>query len=232
MRVFVFLLILANLLFFTWARGYLGGGEPVVLRSSGQLRPDQIRIVSNDQAPEEKRRAPREADSMAVTSPSSVAAPREEVCFMLNDVSQTEADSLERLFAEKLPVFKLQRTAMSGNSSYWVHIPSFKTRREAENRLEELKKQGVKEYFIMQEGVDSFAISLGVFSTPGAAEFTLAALREKGVRQARMIERPRRSLLSQIEILGPESQSTEMFQVLGQALPQAKPGVCARNTVQ
>lgn len=234
MRVFVFLLILANLLFFTWARGYLGGGEQDVMRSVGQLRPDQIRIVSNDQAPEEKRRAPREADSASVTSPpSSVAAPpREEVCFMLGDVSQTEADSLERLFAEKLPVFKLQRTAMSGNSSYWVHIPSFRTRREAENRLEELKRQGVKEYFIMQEGSDSFAISLGVFSTPGAAEFTLAALREKGVRQARMIERPRRSLLSQIEIIGPESQAAEMLQALGQALPQAKPGACARNTVQ
>jgi hypothetical protein len=236
MRVFVFLLILANLLFFAWTRGYLGADAPDALRSGSQLRPEQIHIVSNDQPPEEKH-APGvagEADSMpAAPQPSpAVASSGEEVCFMLSDLTQTVADSLERLFAEKLPGFKLLRTAMTGNSSYWVHIPPFRTRREAENRVDELRRLGVKEYFIMQESNDSYAISLGLFSTQGAAESTLAALREKGVRQARMIERPRKSLLSQIEFLGPESQTEEMLRMFRQVLPQANPGVCTRNTAQ
>jgi cell division septation protein DedD len=231
MRILVFLLILANLFFFAWTRGYLGVSDPDALRSSDQLRPDQIRIVSNDRAPVEKRvpGVAGEANSAPTEPPPSVASPSHgEACFVLSDVPQTEADSLERLFAEKLPAFRLLRTTMSGNS-YWVHIPSFKTRREAEIRVEELKRLGVKEYFIMQENNDSFTISLGLFSTQGAAEFTLAALRDKGVRAVRMIERPRKSALSQIELLGPESQAMEMQQLLDQVLPQVKPGVCERS---
>jgi hypothetical protein len=236
MRVFVFLLILANLLFFAWARGYLGGAEPDALRSGSQLRPDQIRIVSNDQPPDEKKRAsgaPDETGPASVTPPTTPVEPSDdEVCFMLSDLTQTMADSLEHLFAEKLPEFKLLRVAMPGSSTYWVHIPPFRTRREAENRVDELKRLGIKEYFIMQDGGDSYAISLGLFSTPGAAESTLAALREKGVRQARMIERPRKSFLSQIEFLGPESQTEKMLQMFRQVLPQANPGACTRNMAQ
>jgi hypothetical protein len=183
----------------------------------------------------------READSMPAEPPLSSGAPappppiatlNEEACFALSDVSQSELDSLERLFAEKLPAVRLLRTAMPGNSSYWVYIPSFRTKRDAEIRVEELKRVGVKEYFIMQDTGDGYAISLGLFSTQRAAEFTLAALRDKGVRSARMTERPRRSALSQIEILGPESQAMEMRQALDQALPQAKPGVCDRGAAQ
>jgi cell division septation protein DedD len=164
--------------------------------------------------------------------PLPVATLSKEACFVLSDVSQNEMDSLERLFAEKLPAVRLLRTAMPGNSSYWVHIPSFRTRREAESRVEELKRAGIKEYFITQDTGDGYTISLGLFSTQKAAEFTLAALRDKGVRSARMIERPRRSTLSQIEILGPESQAMEIQQALGQALPQAKPGICDRDAAQ
>ena len=109
MRVFVFLLVLANLLFFAWARGYLGGVEPdaMVMRAGSQLRPNQIRIVSNDQPPDEKNRASGvsgvsgETGTMvaAVATPSTpVEPPREEVCFMLSDLTQSVADSLERLF--------------------------------------------------------------------------------------------------------------------------------------
>lgn len=146
---------------------------------------------------------------------------------------QAEADALERLFAEKLPGFRLSRTVMPGNSSYWVHIPPFKTRREAENKVAELKKLGVKDYFVMQEGgADSFAISLGLFSTQEAAESSLAALKEKGVRSARLVERPRKSALARIEFQGPEAQAGEMRQTLGQVLPQAEPGACGRSTAR
>jgi hypothetical protein len=230
MRVFVFLLILANLLFFAWTRGYLGAGEPDAPRASGELRAGQIRIVSNSQPPEGRRASVAGAPEPAPI----VSPPREDSCFALSDISQTEADSLERLFAEKLPAFKLSRMAAPGNPGYWVHIPSLKTRREAENKVEELKRLGIREYFIMQESGDSFAVSLGLFSTPGAAESTLAALRDRGVRQARMIERPRRLMLSRIEILGPESQAREMQQALDQVLSpaQAKPGVCERSAAR
>ena len=226
MRTVVFLLVLANLLFFAWTRGVLGTGDPDALRAGEPLRADQIRLVSNDQPPAENRARVEEA-------PPPAEPPQENVCVALSDVPQAEADALERLFAEKLPGFRLSRTVMPGNSSYWVHIPPFKTRREAENKVAELKKLGVKDYFVMQEGgADSFAISLGLFSTEEAAESSLAALKEKGVRSARLVERPRKSALARIEFQGPEAQAVEVRQALGQVLPQAEPGACGRSTAR
>jgi hypothetical protein len=237
MRIFVFLLVLANLLFFVWARGYLGSGESGDPRAEAEVRAEQIRIVSKDRPPERRVDAenapPQEAPPPPVepAKPPVAEPPREEICLVLSEVAQNDADSIERLFAEKLPAFKLSRAAMPGSAAYWVHIPPFKTRREAESKVAELRRLGIKEYFIMQDGADSFAISLGLFSTLGAAESALAALREKGVRSVRLIERPRKLNLSQIEFFGPRSQAGEMRQIVGGVLPQANLSACGRAAV-
>ncbi|MDR0578201.1 MAG: hypothetical protein LBI87_11900 [Candidatus Accumulibacter sp.] len=232
MRLFFFLLVLANLLFFAWTRGYLGIGESDAPRAGEPLRAEQIRIVSNDQPPEEKR-ARAEAAPSGESPPSPPASqtpsPPDEACLALGDVPQTDADAIERLFAEKLPAFRLTRAAMPGNPGYWVLMSPFKTRREAENKVAELKKLGISEYFIMQEDADNFAISLGLFSTQAAAESSLAALRGKGARMARMVERPRRPGSARIEFRGPQAQVMEMRRILGQVMPQAKPADCDRN---
>ncbi|MDR2113082.1 MAG: SPOR domain-containing protein [Candidatus Accumulibacter sp.] len=228
MRILVFVLVFANLLFFAWARGYLGSGEPEALRAGDQLRADQMRIVSNDKPPPETRARAENAAAPEVEAPAP-AAPRAEVCLVLSEVPQNEADAVTRLFAEKLPAFRLSRAAMPGNSNYWVYIPPLKTRRDAENKVAELKRLGVKEYYIMPEGADGFAISLGVFSTRERAESTLAALRERGVRSSRLAERIRGSGLAQIEFAGPAAQAGEARQALVQALPQAKLGACGHG---
>ena len=66
MRIFVFLLFLANLLFFAWTRGYFGVTENAdAFRVSQQLRADQVRIVSNDVPPPEiARPEKRETDRL------------------------------------------------------------------------------------------------------------------------------------------------------------------------
>jgi hypothetical protein len=214
MRILVFLLVFANLSFFAWAHGYLGSGETVALRAGEPLNANRIRIVSRDQPPQEHG---EESPSLPLAVPQ-----HKEVCFTLSEVPQGEADTIERLFAEKLPIFKLSRTLMTG-TAYWVLIPALKTRREAENRVAELKALGVKEYYIMPEG-DGFAISLGLFSTQWAAESTLAVLRGKKVRTAQLLERPRK--MAQIEIRGPEALSAKMHQALAQAWPQGTPEIC------
>ena len=204
MRILVFVLAFANLSFFAWSRGYLGGGESVT-RAGEPLYAERIRIVSNDLPPKESEAHKEELPSLLLAEQL-----QKEICVALGEVPQAEADAIERLFAEKLPDFKLSR-ALAPGVGYWVLIPPFKTRREAEDRVTELKTQGVREYYIMPEG-DGFAISLGLFSTQAAAESTLAALRGKKVRSVRLVERPRK--ITQIEIRGPELQSAEMRQAL------------------
>jgi cell division septation protein DedD len=237
MRVLVFLLVLANLLFLVWSRGQLGSGEPDALRATNQLRAEQIRIVSNDQPPAEwrgrEKSAATSAESPTPTSsppePPPAASPRE-VCAVLAEVPQPEADELERRFAGELPAFKVTR-APAPEVLWAVYIPALKTRRDAEGKVGELKRLGVTEYFIMQDG-DGFSISLGLFSTQGAAESALGALKGKGVRSARLTTRPRKTSLSRMEFLGPEPQAGEMRRLIGEALPAARLAACAQGVAR
>jgi cell division septation protein DedD len=226
MRIVIFLLVLANLLFFAWSRGYLGTGDTGAPRVDEPFRADQIRLVSNDRPPDVSPTAPAVP---AAPVPSEPASSARETCAALNDLPQADADAVERLFAERLPAFRLSRTDTPASSSYWVHISPFKTRREAESKVAELRNLGVRDYFIQPDGADNFVISLGLFSTQAAAELALAALRNKGVRSARISERPRRPAVSKIEFSGPEAQTGEMRRLIGQALPQAAPGDCAQS---
>jgi hypothetical protein len=232
MRILVFLLVLANLFFFVWTRGDFGGSEPDALRATHQLRAERIRIVSNDLPPivPTVEPSPSPVEPPAPPPEPPPAPPPREVCVALADVPQTGADELERRFARELPAFKVTR--LSAPESLWaVYIPSLKTRREAEGKIGELKRLGVTEYFIMQEG-DGFSISLGLFSTQGAAESALGALKDKGVRSAKLIARPRKISLSRMEFLGPESQTGEMRRLIGEALPEAKPTACDQGAAQ
>lgn len=68
MRVLVFLLVLANLLFFVFARGYLGGGDnPDGERLHQQLQPERIVIVSKGEPAAEAGEKP------AAEAPAAVA---------------------------------------------------------------------------------------------------------------------------------------------------------------
>lgn len=68
MRVLVFLLVLANLLFFVFARGYLGGGDnPDGERLHQQLQPERIVIVSKGEPAAEAGEKP------AAEAPAPVA---------------------------------------------------------------------------------------------------------------------------------------------------------------
>jgi len=225
MRLFVFLLILANLLFFAWTHDYLGmSRDSDAYRADQQLFPERIRIVSNDQPP------PVVARQEKMVKP--VERPPVDRCIALDEIPIAEGESLENLLLEKLPGFKVVRTTVPGSSSFWVNIPPLKNKREAESKATELKKLGIKDFFIVQEsGPNNLAISLGLFSSKEAADVALDALRDKGVRSARVTERPHKPALAHVEIRGPETQAAEMNQIIGQVVPDARRGDCKPRNV-
>lgn len=63
---------------------------------------------------------------------------------------------------------------------YWVFLPPFVSRTKAEERLRELRAQGVQG-FIVKEGVFVNAISLNHFSRPELAQSFLTQMKEKGI---------------------------------------------------
>ncbi|MDR3351667.1 MAG: SPOR domain-containing protein [Zoogloeaceae bacterium] len=76
------------------------------------------------------------------------------------------------------------RITVRSEGAWWVFIPPLSDRQAAVRKVGELKNLGVAESFIINDGPQRFAISLGVFSRAETAQAYLARLREKGVRSA------------------------------------------------
>lgn len=179
MRGFVFLLVLANLLFFAWAQGYFGTSEtPDSDRIAQQLNPEKLRIVGRGDMP------PAVAES---TPPASaVAESVAESCLSWANLGVVDAEALAAEIAQKSPAARVERQDGVLHSSWWAFMAQ-KTRVDAERKAAELKAIGVNDFFVVQEaGPFRWAISLGVFSSEATANSALEALRAKGVRSARV----------------------------------------------
>jgi hypothetical protein len=77
------------------------------------------------------------------------------------------------------------RVSSRNDGSWWVFIPPQPDRNAAVKKASELRALGVTEFFIVNDGPQQFALSLGVFSREEAAKTHLEKLRDKGVKSAR-----------------------------------------------
>ncbi|MBI2315669.1 MAG: SPOR domain-containing protein [Betaproteobacteria bacterium] len=81
----------------------------------------------------------------------------------------------------------LSQRRVEDKAGFWVFMPPQGSRQGANQKVAELKRLGVEDYFIIQEDPKfRFAISLGVFKTEEAARGHLEQLRARGVRSAQM----------------------------------------------
>lgn len=232
MRVFVFLLVLANLLFFVWTQGYLGAKSgPDALRLQQQLLADQVNIVARGEPPASSSAA---ADKAPRTEKLETPGEKKAVasCLLLSDLPIADADRLERLLAEKFSAFKPVRSNTPGSSTYWVFIPPLASKQDADRKASELKKLGAPEFFILADpGPNHLAISLGIFSTEDAAKERLDALRAKGVRSARSGERNVKPALASLEVSGPDTQQDALREAVLALVPGVRPVACKSQAV-
>ena len=222
MRAFVFLLILANLLFFAWSQGYFGSGEPDALRLQQQLLADQVKIVARDELPAEMKKVEK-----TVKVPEKKA---QDVCVVLKDLPVADMVSLESLLSEKFPAFKSERVMAAANAastSYWVYIPPLPSKQEADKKAAELKKLRVPEFFVVQDaGPMRNAISLGIFSSKAAATERLEQLRAKTVKSAKVGERDGKLASGALEVRGPEAQAEALRLAFSEKLPKSTVSAC------
>jgi hypothetical protein len=223
MRIFVFLLVLANLIFFAWTQGYIGQAEsPDAARLSQQFAGDRLRIVSRDQPPPVTMPPP----------PAKKAEPEPEKCLAWSGLSAADADAAEAALAgERFATLRRVRHSEPEPAGWWVFMPPQASKAEADKKASELKKLGVTDFFIIQEaGPNRFAISLGIFSSEQAAEDQLKALRAKGVRSARTGQRTVvRSEHVSVEASGPESLLEPAREAVFAALPAVKSAACGKR---
>jgi hypothetical protein len=72
------------------------------------------------------------------------------------------------------------------NSSYIVYLAPSESAKEAQRKLAELKRLGVTEAFLMQDGPLKLGISLGLFRAEEGARALVQQLSAKGIRSAKI----------------------------------------------
>lgn len=239
MKALVFLLLLVNLLYYAFTAGYFGRSDnPDASRIDAQVAPERIRIVSRGEAPAlpaaAKDEAPVEAKPPAEEAKSEapkVDAPKPEVappvCLAWEHLASAEADKINALLSSKFADFKLERQLVAGEGNgWWVFIPPQAGKPEAEKKAGELRQLGVGDYFIIQEGPNRFAISLGVFSSEKGAQERLGEVKTKGVRSARVMPRPGKDGTVSLKVTGPAASRAALLEAVGKALPKIEVQDC------
>lgn len=226
MRAFVFLLILANLLFFSWSRGFLGTSEnPDALRLQQQLLADQVKLVVRDAPADGAVAGEKQEKAEKLVKPEEKL--QAETCQQVSDLPLAEIIRMENLISGKFSAFKTERTMNPGSGHYWVFIPPLPSKQDADRKAGELKALRVPEFFIVQDaGPNRYAISLGIFSSKEAAAERLAELREKGVRSAKVGARDLKPAIGALAMQGPEVQAELLRQALKEGFSSYKVMAC------
>lgn len=214
-RALVLLLVLANLLFFVWAAGYLGTGnegrEPE--RLTAQLQPDRVRIAVRDDkgpSPAEKSKAspdaaPPSVDPGAGAPPATpavmpVGSSAEIICRRIGPMSRADGEKLAGALGEKGG--KVSPLVAADGNNYWVHIPGGDGV-PVEKRVAELKQAGITDFFVASEGTNKGAISLGLFHREAVAKELVQRLARKGIQSARIDIKPRKGDRVMLDVHAP-----------------------------
>ena len=175
MRTLFLILVLANLAVFAWWRyGAADAADPAPLRR--QIEPEKLKVLRPADLP-----PPSAARTEKAASGAAAAGCLEWGSFTLAETARAELALEPLVLGARLAQRRIEEVA-----TWWVFIPS-QGRPAAFKKAAELRDLGVEDYFIVQEeGEHRWALSLGVFRSEGAAQARLAALRDQGVRSARV----------------------------------------------
>lgn len=182
LQLAVLVLVLANVAFFAWMQY----GPAIRAKSTDahlpeqQINRDAVRLLSPEQVA--ALAAPQGAGAVTAGNGAAPGACLEWGAFNSADVAKAEEALAALALGNRLGRRRIEETA-----AWWVFLPPQPSRQGAQQKVAELKRLGVAEYFIIQE--DSkfrFAVSLGVFRTEDAARTYLEQLRTRGVSTAQV----------------------------------------------
>ncbi len=214
MRILIFLLVLANLLFYAFSHGLFGEEVGNEAANAQEINPQQVRILSRGEPPDVGAPPAEKPPSSQATGTSQ---DRETICLQWSNLPNADRAALQLLTTSKFSEFTWQEIPASAHS-WWVFIPPLADRAGADKKAGELKSLGVKDYFIVQDGAQRHAISLGIFSSEKSANDHLAHLRNQGVRSAIVAARPDKSDGPVVRLRGPAEQQATLRSALAGTL--------------
>lgn len=226
LKLFFWLLLLANGVLFALYQGYLGdsGERREASRMDSQLHADKIKLLSASSA-----RAAA-APLFASAAPPPAVAPAAAVCVEIGDFSAADGQR----FAAQLAALGLRDKAVSQASGdgevaagYMVYLPAPANRTALERQLAELQRLEIKEFFVLPAAASlAGAISLGVFKSEEAAKTQLAHLQKKGLHGARLHVRGSAAGRQLFQLRGLESSEQAEFEQLRADFPAQQVRPC------
>src|SRR3990170_3452466 len=172
MRTLFLILLLANLVglaYIRYAESRAGADAQIALL---QISPEKLKLLK----PRSRDKAPAATPSFP---PQPALACLEWGSFAAEDAPRAAAALARFELADKLA----QRELSDGG--WWVYLPPFKTKAEADRKASEVKALGIDDLYVVPENSQwRFALALGTFRTEEAANNRLAQLRQKGLRAA------------------------------------------------
>ena len=206
-RLFFFLLALANLIFFAWWQGYLGASdddhEPQ--RLERQLHAEKLRVVPEVKAPAAKQ------DNAA--------------CHLINGLSLADAEALSPAVVAAGATAKT--LPLAEPALYLVAMTDLANKALADRKIGELTRLGITELSSAAREGGRHEVILGRFPTEVAANEFLQTLTRRGVKSARVVAREQPAVKASVEIRGPASTLQPQLPQLLAPFSGATIGECA-----
>lgn len=210
-RLFFFLLVLANLLFFAWTQGYFGasdeGHEPQRLKQ--QLHPEKLRVLREAQVP----------------MPAAAVKTEESACRVVTGLVVADADALKVSLEAVGGDVKISPQAEP--ALHLVVIADLANKAAADRKIAELTRIGIKEPSAVALEGGHREIILGRFDTEAAATAFLQGLVKRGVKSARLDAREPATLKARVEVRAPVSMLLQQLPKLITPYADAAIGECA-----
>lgn len=185
-RALLLILILANFAFLAWHRWY-SAPETAALTPAPPLTGKPLELAS-ELSPAERKAFGTAAPAAATAAPvaaapagTGAAAVSAFACasygpFPSDDALQQAIGRLKPLGIEATS----HLVAGKAKLGYWVYLPPFASKREADGAAALLKRRGVKDIYVVTDEANRNAISLGVFSEKRYAQDRQKEMRKQG----------------------------------------------------
>jgi hypothetical protein len=225
MRLAFFLLVLANLLFFVWSAGYLGGQdegrEPQ--RLSNQLHPEAITVTVTPPAAAAPAPPPPAVPAAPATAVPVAAAQPAQGCRRIEGVAVKDGGPFQQSLQSAGFVVAVLPAEERG---WWVSIPALPNKAAADKKAGELRALGIADFDVAPGEKGAFAITLGVFKDEASASQFLQSAMKKGVKSARLETRLKAATAMRLELRGPADLFAQRLPQLLGAAPGASAAEC------
>jgi len=200
LRGLVLVLLVANLLFFAWARGALdqvvgvradGDREPA--RLGLQVDPEVIRILSPQPfVPPSPPQAPQALSvvpaPVASGASSAVAVSADATCLEAGPFLSTQVGTAEAALQAVLPTNRWTSLRTEQPAVWVVYMGRYTDREARLKKIEELRRLDVAAEELRGVPELGDGLSLGRHADRASAEKALAELNQRGVRTARVVQ--------------------------------------------